>query len=88
MVQFAPVYEVEITDLKVDLRVDFDDAEKYNLPGPGAAFQKVVFKLKIISNSDPRSVQDLIDHAERGCHTAQSLRHSVPAILESEIQTG
>ena len=85
MVQFAPLYEVEISDMDVDLRVEFDDADKYDLPGPGAAFQRVVYRLKIKSPSIHDNIQKLVDHAERGCHTAQSLRHPVPVTFETEI---
>ena len=80
MVQFAPLYEVEISDMDVDLRVEFDDADKYDLPGPGAAFQRVVYRLKIKSRSIHENIQKLVDHAERGCHAAQSLRQPVPVI--------
>ncbi len=85
MVQFAPLYDVEIADLDVDLRVEFDDADKYDLPGPGAAFQKVVYRLKVKSPSNKEQVEKLVAHAERGCHTAQSLRNPVPVNLETEI---
>jgi organic hydroperoxide reductase OsmC/OhrA len=85
MVQFAPLYQVELWDVNVDLRVQFDDAEKYNLPGPGAAFQKVVYRLKVVSPAEEDQVKKLIQHAERGCHTAQSFLHPVPVTVESEI---
>ena len=85
--QFAPLYGVEIIDLDVDLRVEFDDAEKYGLPGPGAAFQKVVYKLKITSPTNISNVNELIAHAERGCHAAQSLQNPVPVNVEAEIIT-
>ncbi len=88
MVQFAPLYNVEISDMDVDFRVDFDDADKYNLPGPGAAFQKAEYRLRVKSNSDRKSIEDLITHAERGCHTAQSLRNPVPVSLVIDILPG
>ncbi|MBN2256663.1 MAG: OsmC family protein [Anaerolineaceae bacterium] len=87
VVQFAPLYAVEIEDADVDLRVEFDDAEKHGLPGPGAAFTNVVFKVKIKSPSPADQVQKLLMHAERGCHTAQSLRAAVPVTVETEIIT-
>lgn len=85
MVQFAPLYEVEISDMDVDLRGEFDDLDKYDLSGPGAAFQRVVYRLKVKSPSIPENIQKLINHAEHGCHTAQSLRQPVPVIIETEI---
>lgn len=85
MVQFAPFYQVQLNDISVDLRVQFDDAEKYNLPGPGAAFQSVTYKMKVVSSSANEDIQKLITHAERGCHTAQSLRMPIPVTVEADI---
>jgi uncharacterized OsmC-like protein len=85
LVQFAPLYSVQFKDVNVDMRASFDDSEKYNLPGPGAAFQKVIFKIKMVSPSPEESIQKLVAHAERGCHAAQSLRNPVPVTLETEI---
>ncbi|MBA4420676.1 MAG: hypothetical protein C0391_05975 [Anaerolinea sp.] len=85
MVQFAPLYSIEISDLSVDLRVNFDDADKYDLPGSGAAFTNAEYRLKITSPSPKEHVNKLITHAERACHTAQSLRQPVSVTLETEI---
>ncbi len=85
MVQFAPLYQVELWDTSIDLRAQFDDSEKYNLPGPGAAFQQVIYKVKVSSPSPEEAINSLIQHAERGCHTAQSLREPVSVTIESEI---
>ena len=85
MVQFAPVYHVQITQMKVDTRVVFDDSDKYGLPGDGAAFQKVLFRLFVESPNGSDNVQKLIDHAEKGCHAAQSLRTQVDVAIEAEI---
>ncbi|MGB8252012.1 MAG: OsmC family protein [Anaerolineaceae bacterium] len=85
MAQFAPLYQVIIEDADVDLRVEFDDAEKHGLPGPGAAFQNVIFRVKIKSPSPVEQVEKLLTHAERGCHAAQSLRAAVPVTVETEI---
>ena len=85
MVQFAPLYDVILKDANVDLRVEFDDAEKHNLKGPGAAFQQAKFKLSINSPSPQEEIHKLIAHAERGCHAAASLSAAVPVSLESKI---
>ncbi len=82
MVQFAHLYDVILRDADVDLRATFDSGEKYDLPGPGAAFQKVVLRLTIDSPSPREQVLKLAAHAERGCTTAQSLRQPVPVELE------
>lgn len=85
MVQFAPLYDVILNDANVDLRAEFDDAEKHDLDGPGAAFQKVTFKLKIKSPTPEEQINKLIAHAERGCHAAASLSATVPVSLETRI---
>ena len=85
--QFAPLYQVQFYDVKVDLRASFDDSEKYNLAGPGAAFQQVVYKVIISSPSPEADILKLVAHAERGCHTAQSFIHPVPVRVETEIIT-
>jgi uncharacterized OsmC-like protein len=86
IVQFAHLYHVQLHDVRVDLRASFDDAEKYNLTGPGAAFQQVIYKVKIISPSPEEDIRKLTTHAERGCHTAQSLALPVPVSVEVEIE--
>ena len=87
MAQFAPLYDVILEDVDVDLRVGFDDAEKHNLPGQGAAFESAVYRVKVKSPSPVEQVERLLAHAERGCHTAQSLRQPVPVTLETHIVT-
>jgi len=86
LVQFAPLYNVQFHDVKVDFRASFDDSEKYNLTGPGAAFQKVVIKVLIDSPSARDDVEKLIAHAERGCHAVQSLSAPVPVETSYEIK--
>ncbi len=85
VVQFSPLYDVILNDVNVDLRAEFDDAEKHNLDGPGAAFQKVTIKLRIKSPSPEEQIEKLIAHAERGCHAAASLSAAVPLSLEAKI---
>ncbi len=80
--QFAHLYDVILRDADVDLRATFDSGNKFDLPGPGAAFQKVILRLTIDSPSPRERVLALADHAERGCHAAQSLRQPVPVELE------
>ena len=82
MVQFAHLYEVILRDADVDLRATFDSADKFDLPGAGAAFQKVILRLTIDSPSPHEQVLKLAAHAERGCHAAQSIRQPVPVELE------
>jgi hypothetical protein len=75
MVQFAPLYEVEISDMDVDLRVEFDDSNKYDLPGPGVEFQHVIYRIKVKSPSKSENIKKLVDHAERGCHVNYNNRN-------------
>lgn len=85
MAQFAPLYDVILDDVDVDLRATFDSADKHNLPGEGAAFEQVIIKLDIKSPSPSDMIEKLIHHAERGCHAAQSLRKPVPVIFEAVV---
>ncbi len=82
MVQFAHLYGVILRNVDADLRATFDSGDKFDLTGPGAAFQKVILKLTIDSPSPHEEVLNLAAHAERGCHAAQSLRQPVPVELE------
>lgn len=68
-------------DAEVDARAEFDVADKYNLPGPGGAFLEVTFNLRVVSDAPAERVRQLVDHAERACHSAQSLQQSVPTSL-------
>ena len=82
MVQFAHLYNVILQDVDVDLRASFDSGDKFDIGGPGAAFQKITYRVTVDSPSPEEQVQLLLAHAERGCHTAQSLR--LPVVVEVE----
>lgn len=86
MVQFAHLYNVILMDVDVDLRATFDSGDKFDIGGPGAAFQKVVYRVTVDSPSPEGQVQQLLVHAERGCHTAQSLRLPVEVQVEAVIK--
>lgn len=86
MVQFAHLYNVILMDVDVDLRATFDSGDKFDIGGPGAAFQKVIYKVTVDSPSPEEQVQQLLAHAERGCHTAQSLRLPVEVQVEAVIK--
>lgn len=86
MAQFAPIFDVVIEDVNVDLRATFDSVDKYGMSGSGTtAFQKVIFRLAVKSPSPQEQVRQLIEHSERGCHAAQSLRNPVPVEMEFSI---
>ncbi len=86
MVQFAHLYQVVLRDVDVDLRATFDSGDKFDMGGPGAAFQKVIYQVTVDSPSPEGQVQRLLEHAERGCHTAQSLRQPVAVEIEAVIK--
>jgi len=86
MVQFAHLYNVILMDVDVDLRATFDSGDKFDIGGPGAAFQKVIYRVMVDSPSPEEQVQQLLAHAERGCHTAQSLRLPVAVEVEAVIK--
>ena len=86
MVQFAHLYNVILMDVDVDLRATFDSGDKFDIGGPGAAFQKVIYRVTVESPSPEERVQQLLAHAERGCHTAQSLRLPVEVQVEAVIK--
>jgi uncharacterized OsmC-like protein len=69
---------VDIEHAEVDVRGTFSQAEKYDLEGPGTAFELVTYDLAVRSPASEDQVRRLAAHAERGCHTAQSLRTTVP----------
>lgn len=84
--QFAHLYEVILRDVDVDLRATFDSGDKFDIGGPGAAFQKVVYRITIDSPTPEGQVRKLVNHAERGCHTAQSLQQPVAVEVETIIK--
>jgi hypothetical protein len=42
-------------------------------------------RVEVESPAPPDQVRRLIDHAERACHAAQSLRHPIPVRLEGRL---
>jgi uncharacterized OsmC-like protein len=76
--RFAHLYEVQIEDGKVDVRCTFDVSDKLGLDGPGAAFESVTFAVALQSAASADQVRRLIEHAERGCHAAQTFRNPIP----------
>ncbi|MEI8130844.1 MAG: OsmC family protein [Leptolinea sp.] len=84
--QFAPYFNVILVDVNVDLRAEFDSAAKYGLPGPGTAFQKVIYKVNVVSPSPEDQVNALLQHAEQSCHTAQSFIQPVPVEVQATIK--
>jgi organic hydroperoxide reductase OsmC/OhrA len=79
------LYQVELHDARADARGSFSPAEKFGFPAPVGAFQEVTIVLEVRSPAPPERVRELVAHAERGCHTAQSLRAEVPVRLRARL---
>ena len=75
--RFAHLYDVVIQKAAMDVRGELDVGDKMGLEGPGAAFQRIPYTLSIESDSPTEAVVKLVEHAERACHSSQSLRQSV-----------
>ncbi|MDQ6876935.1 MAG: hypothetical protein M3082_04415 [Candidatus Dormibacteraeota bacterium] len=67
------------------MRATFSVADKYDLGGPPGAFQQVTFDLKVETSAPESSVTQLIAHAERACHAAQTFRAPVPTTLTASL---
>ncbi len=85
MARFAPLYEVEIADAEADVRATFFNTQKYGVDDAPAHFEEVTVRLSIDSPADAGAVAALVDHAERACHAAQSLRHPVPVTFAAVL---
>ena len=67
------------------MRGGFSPADKLGLEGPGGAFEEVVVVVEVRSPAPAERVRELVAHAERGCHAAQSLRVAVPVRLLARL---
>jgi organic hydroperoxide reductase OsmC/OhrA len=85
LARFAPLYDVVLEDASADVRGVFDGSDKYGLEGSGGAFEQVLYKVEVVSPSPVEQVRRLLEHAERACHTAQSLRNPVSVALEVQL---
>jgi len=82
--RFAPLYQVPIQDASADVRGTFRNTAKYGVDDAPAYFESVTIALAIESPAPREQVRQLVDHAERACHAAQTLRHGVPVQLQAE----
>jgi organic hydroperoxide reductase OsmC/OhrA len=67
------------------VRATFRNTEKYDVDDAPPYFEEVVVRVEVESPASPDQVRRLIDHAERACHAAQSLRHPIPVRLEARL---
>lgn len=85
MARFAPLYEVPLTEASADVRGTFRNTAKYGVDDAPAWFEKVTVALAMESPAPPERVRRLVDHAERACHAAQTLRHGVEVALDATL---
>ncbi len=85
MARFAPLYDVPLEEVQADVRAEFNAADKFITGGSNGAFEQVTYALTVRSSAPPEQVRLLIEHAERACHAAQSLRQPVPVSLEVHL---
>ncbi len=83
--RFAPLYDVPLEEVQADVRAEFNAADKFITDGSNGAFEQVTYALTVRSSAPPEQVRLLIEHAERACHAAQSLRQPVPVSLEVHL---
>ena len=69
----------------MDVRGSFSPAEKFGLQAPVGAFEEVTLTLEVRSLSPAARVRALAAHADRGCHSSQSLRAAVPVRLHTRL---
>ncbi len=85
MARFASLYEVPIEDASADVRGSFFNTEKYGVDDQPPYFRDVDVALAIASPASADAVRRLVAHAERACHSAQTLRHGVPVRLTATL---
>ena len=69
------------------MRATFRNTEKYDVDDAPAYFEDVTVELSVVSSAPGINVRKLVTHAERACHAAQSLAHSVPVRLHATLNT-
>jgi organic hydroperoxide reductase OsmC/OhrA len=67
------------------VRATFRNTEKYDVDDAPAYFEDVAIELSIVSSASDAKVRQLVTHAERACHAAQSLSHAVPVRLSATL---
>lgn len=76
---------MEVEDAAVDVRGSFSPAEKFGLEARVGAFDEVTVTLQVRSPAPAERVRRLVAHAERGCHSSQSLQAQVPVRLVARL---
>lgn len=85
MARFAPLYDAPIDEATADVRATFRNTEKYDVDDAPPYFEEVTVRVEIESPAPAEQVRRLVQHAERACHAAQSLRHPIPVSLAASL---
>lgn len=67
------------------MRATFQNTEKYDVDDAPPYFEQVTIALTVASPAAAEQVRQLVTHAERACHAAQTLRHGVPVSLDAKL---
>ena len=67
------------------MRATFQNTEKYDVDDAPPYFEQVTIALTVASPASAEQVSQLVIHAERACHAAQTLRHGVPVTLDAKL---
>ncbi len=63
----------------------FQNTEKYGVDDAPPYFDAVTIALTVASPAPAEQVSQLVAHAERACHAAQTLRHGVTVTLATTL---
>ncbi|GAC1299660.1 MAG: hypothetical protein NVS3B14_15060 [Ktedonobacteraceae bacterium] len=85
MARFAPLYDIPLEEVQADVRAEFNAADKFVTDDSNGAFEQVTYVLTVRSSAPAEQVRLLIEHAERACHAAQSLRQPVSVSLQVHL---
>ena len=67
------------------MRGTFQNTAKYDVDDAPPYFDEVTIALTVASPAPAEQVSQLVAHAERACHAAQTLRHGVPVTLAATL---
>ena len=76
--RLAAKAEVALDDLEMDMRMTYDLSGKFPVKDFSAAAQGIAYVFKINSAAPLRKVIPVVQAADRGCHTVNSMRKRMP----------
>ena len=74
-----------VEEASADVRATFFNTEKYDVDDAQPYFEEVTIRLEVESSAAAEQVRSLVEHAERACHAAQSLRRPIPVGVEARL---